>query len=101
MTHTELWLTYVLASRVISGKSSTAQLIELDYQNQKLVDLEDVLEHVFRQGYVEAKHRPSSWWQRGDGQKVKGSHVVEELLEQGIGKCQQTALRLVVGKLSC
>jgi hypothetical protein len=56
MVHTELWLTYNLTSRASAGKPSTAQLIELEFQNHKLVDLEDVLDHVFRQGFIEAKH---------------------------------------------
>ncbi|KAF8895640.1 hypothetical protein BD779DRAFT_1609136 [Infundibulicybe gibba] len=94
MTHSELWLTYQLASR--AHLPSTTQLIDLEFQNHKLADLEDVLEHVFRQGFVEAKHRPSTWWERKDGQKVKASHLVEELLQQGIGKCQESAIKLVV-----
>ena len=98
MTHSEIWLTYVFASRATAGKEPTTQILELEYRGQKLHDLEDVLEHVFRQGYVEAKHRSSVWWEKYDGVKVKGSDVVEELLEQGVGQCEQTALRLIVGK---
>ena len=92
----EFWLTYHQVSR--ANKPSTAQLIELEFQNHKLSDLEDVLEHVFRQGYVEPKYRPSSWWEKQNGMKVKGSHVVEDLLKEGVGKCQDTALKLVIGK---
>ncbi|KAH7885517.1 hypothetical protein F5I97DRAFT_1404124 [Phlebopus sp. FC_14] len=44
MTHNGLWLTYHQISR--SHKPATTQLIELEFQNQKLVDLEDVLEHL-------------------------------------------------------
>ena len=98
MAHTELWLTYHMASRLCTGKPATAQLIELEFQNTKLVDLEDVLDHVFHQGYVEARHRPTTWWEKTDGHKIKGSQVVEDLLKQGVGKCQTTALRLVVGE---
>ncbi|KZP31634.1 hypothetical protein FIBSPDRAFT_849601 [Athelia psychrophila] len=99
MVYTELWLTYHLVSRTSTGKQPTAQLIELDtFQGSKLIDLEDVLEHVFRQGFVEAKHRPSTYWERVDGVKVKGSHGVEELLDQGHGKCQDSALKLVIGQ---
>lgn len=47
MAFTELWLTYEITSRL--NRPATAQLIELEFQNQKLVDLEDVLDHVFRQ----------------------------------------------------
>lgn len=99
MVYTELWLTYNVVSRTSTGKQPTAQLIELDaFQNgSKLIDLEDVLDHVFRQGFVDAKHRPSSWWERMDGQKVKGCQGVEELLTQGVGRCTETALRLIVG----
>ncbi|KAH7925591.1 hypothetical protein BV22DRAFT_1088751 [Leucogyrophana mollusca] len=94
MTQTELWLTYHQVSRC--DKPVTAQLIELEFQNQKLSDLEDVLEHLFRQGFVEAKHRSLSWWERNDGQKVHGSNTVEELLKLGVGKCPQSALKLVI-----
>ena len=96
MTGTELWLTYHQTSRV--NKPSTAQLVELEFQNHKLHDLEDVLEHVFQQGFVEAKYRPVTFWERKDGTKVKGSFTVEELLKQGVGLCQDSALRLVIGE---
>jgi hypothetical protein len=96
MTNTELWLTYHMVSRVCTGKPTTAQLIELEFQNNKLVDLEDVLDHVFRQGFVDPKHRPSTWWEKKDGNKVKGSQSVEDLLKQGVGRCQDTALKLVI-----
>ncbi|RDB14834.1 hypothetical protein Hypma_016378 [Hypsizygus marmoreus] len=118
MTNAEFWLTYQLASRAHLGKNaSTTQLIELEFQNHKLVDLEDVLDHarrdfdfdfgvdldfgaddvqVFRQGFVEAKFRPATWWEGKDGQKVKASQSVEELLMQGVGKCPDNALKLVV-----
>lgn len=43
MVHTELWLTYQLASR--AHLPATTQLVELEFQNHKLSDLEDVLEH--------------------------------------------------------
>jgi len=43
MAHTELWLTYHLASR--ADRPSTAQLVELEFQNHKISDLEDVLEY--------------------------------------------------------
>lgn len=45
MTHTELWLTYQLASRAHLKNSATTQLIDLDFQDHKLFDLEDVLDH--------------------------------------------------------
>ncbi|KAF8073986.1 hypothetical protein FPV67DRAFT_1666729 [Lyophyllum atratum] len=96
MTGAELWLTYQLASRLHLKNASTTQLIELEFQDHKLADLEDVLEHVFRQGFVEPQHRPSTWWEKKDGQKVKASHSVEELLHQGVGRCPESALKLVV-----
>ncbi|KAG5646014.1 hypothetical protein DXG03_004616 [Asterophora parasitica] len=117
MTFAELWLTYQLASRAHLKNSATTQLIELEFQNHKLTDLEDVLEHgtpaivncivshltnaiavytVFRQGFVEAQYRPLTWWEKKDGQKVKASHSVEELLVQGVGRCPETALKLIV-----
>ncbi|KAG5651220.1 hypothetical protein H0H81_009449 [Sphagnurus paluster] len=101
MTFAELWLTYQLASRAHLKDSATTQLIE--FKNLNLVDLEDVLEHayglditVFRQGFVEAQYRPATWWENKEGQKVKSSHSVELLLEQGVGRCPQTALKLIV-----
>ncbi|KAG1742332.1 uncharacterized protein EDB91DRAFT_1128710 [Suillus paluster] len=94
MTHNELWLTYHQASRY--NKPATAQLVELEFQNQKLTDLEDVLEHLFRQGFIEAQHRSLSYWENHDGQRLDASHAVEELLTKGAGKCPQSALRLVI-----
>ena len=92
MTQTELWVTYLLASRAHLKNAATTQLIELELQNHKLVDLEDVLDHgthllrlaldtltgatellhptVFRRGYVEAKHRSASWWENKEAVKV-------------------------------
>lgn len=98
MVHNELWMTYNLVSRVLAGKPATAHLVELHFQDHKLVDLEDVLDHVFRQGFVGAKYRSVAFWERRDGQRIKGSHNVEDLLEQGVGKCEESALRLVVGE---
>ncbi|KAG0703777.1 hypothetical protein DFH29DRAFT_915032 [Suillus ampliporus] len=94
MTHNELWLTYHQASRC--NTPVTAQLVELEFQNQKLIDLEDVLEHLFRQGFIEAQHRSLSFWEDHSGQRLKASCVLEELLTGGAGKCPQSALRLVI-----
>lgn len=103
MAHDELWLSYHQVSR--SNKPVTAQLIELEFQNQKLVDLEDVLDHLFHQGFVEARYRPVAFWENHEGQRIHGAHVVEDLLKNGTGKCSQTALHLVIGtssaRLSC
>ncbi|OJA14478.1 hypothetical protein AZE42_05293 [Rhizopogon vesiculosus] len=94
MTHNELWLTYHQASRY--NKPVTAQLVELEFQNQKLVNLEDVLEHLFRQGFIEAQHRSLSYWENHSGQRLSASRTVEELLKDGAGKCAQSALKLVI-----
>ncbi|KAG6848775.1 hypothetical protein H0H93_014128 [Arthromyces matolae] len=96
MAFAELWLTYQLASRAHLKNSATTQLIDLEFQNQKLIDLEDVLEHVFRQGFVEPKYRPATWWEKGDGLKLKAGHLVEELLQQGVGRTPETSLKLVI-----
>lgn len=92
---TELWLTYHQASR--ASLAPTSQLVELGVQKQKLHDLEDVLEYIFQQGFLDPQLRPVSWWEKCDGEKVKGSICVDELLQQGVGKCEQTAMRLVIG----
>jgi len=96
MTHTEFWLTYQLASRAHLENSATTQLVELEFQNHKMVDLEDVLDYVFRQGFVEAKHRSATWWETKEGVKVRAAASVEEVLREGVGRCPETSLRLVV-----
>lgn len=53
---------------------------------------------VFRQGYLDARCRSLTRWERKDGQKVKVSQLVEDLLSQGIGKTPESALKLVVGE---
>ncbi|KAG1780497.1 hypothetical protein EV702DRAFT_1023100 [Suillus placidus] len=80
------------------NKPATAQLVELELESQKekLTDLEDVLEHLFYQGFVEAQHRSLSYWENHSGQRLKPSHALEELLGEGAGKCPQSALRLVI-----
>ncbi|KAG6840865.1 hypothetical protein C0991_003668 [Blastosporella zonata] len=106
-----------LASRAHLKNSATTQLIDLEFQNHKLIDLEDVLEHgtfphrlasvdltnmsdnvvtVFRQGFVEPKYRPSTWWENRDGLKLKAGHLVEELLQQGVGRSPETSLKLII-----
>ncbi|KIL66747.1 hypothetical protein M378DRAFT_160224 [Amanita muscaria Koide BX008] len=91
---TEFWLTYHFFSR--SHLQPTTQLIELERLDHKLADLEDVLDYVFRQGYVDAKHRPATWWEKKCGAKVKSSVAIEYLLTEGVGKCPETALRLFI-----
>ncbi|KAF9493622.1 hypothetical protein BDN71DRAFT_1082659 [Pleurotus eryngii] len=93
----EFWLTYHQISRC--NRPSTAQLIELEFKNQKLTDLESLLDHVFQQGFVDNKYRTSTWWERRDGSRVKSSLAIEELFKQGVGKCQDSALRLVIADM--
>jgi len=57
------------------------------------ITLEDVLEHLFRQGFVEAQHRSLSYWENHSGQRLNPSDALEELLTEGAGKCPQSALR--------
>lgn len=90
----ELWITYHQASRV--DLPSTAQLIKLEHHEHTLYDLEDVLEYIFSQGFIEAKYRSLTYWERKDGGPVKPSTIVEDLLKQGVGTCQETALRLII-----
>jgi len=97
MTASELWLTYHQISR--ASRPCTAQLIDCALQNQKLNDLEDVLEYIFTQGFVEPKFRPVSYWEKTNGEKVKASLCVDELLQQGVGKCEETALRLIIADI--
>ncbi|KXN80656.1 hypothetical protein AN958_08934 [Leucoagaricus sp. SymC.cos] len=98
MTHNgELWLVYQFASR--GNAAPTPQLIELEVDGKALHDVEDVLEHVFRQGYVEARSRPVATWVRRDGVPVHPSDSVEELLKQGVGKCAETAIVLFIGDM--
>ena len=87
MIHNELWLTCHHVSRC--NEPTTAQLIELEFQNHRLLDLEDVLEHLFRQGFIEAKHRPVSFWENHEGHRVSGAQLVEDILKDGAGKCPQ------------
>ncbi|KAF8349562.1 hypothetical protein F5887DRAFT_946774, partial [Amanita rubescens] len=91
---TEFWLTYQFTSRV--HLPPTTQLIELENPEHKLTDLEDVLAHVFRQGFIEAKYRPATWWEKKDGVKVKTCTTIDVLLIEGIGRCPDTALKLVI-----
>ena len=96
---TELWLTYHQASR--AHQPPTAQLVALEGKAHKLVDLEDVLAYVFEHGFLDCALRPLAWWERPAAgaacERVRNSIAVCELLEQGIGRCQDTAMRLVIG----
>jgi hypothetical protein len=99
MPATEFWLTYHQVSR--SSCPVTTQLLELEFHEHKLLDLEDVLDHVFRQGFIEPRLRPQTWWEKKNGVKVRGSSVLEDLLKEGIGGCEKSALKLIIGTCSC
>jgi hypothetical protein len=98
MTCDEFWFTYHQNSR--SGHPETAQLIDLINCGCKLVDLEDLLDYVFCQGFIDAKYRSVAYWERNDGCRVKSSGLIEQLVKDGVGVCEQTALRLIVGQFS-
>ncbi|KAI5836282.1 hypothetical protein K523DRAFT_367611 [Schizophyllum commune Tattone D] len=90
----ELWLTYQLASRIHSPP--TTQLIDLALSPRTMHDLEDVLDYVFRQGYIEAKYRSSTYWERADGTPVKASESIEGVMTMGVGMTPENPLKLVV-----
>ena len=111
---TEFWLTYHFSSR--AHLQPTTQLVELDHLEYKLADLEDVLDYgrgpgyapfnisltiagllVFRQGFVDTKYRPVTWWEKKDGARIKPSTSIESLLLEGVGKCPDAALKLMIG----
>jgi hypothetical protein len=90
----ELWIKYHQVSR--THKQVTAQLIDVG-DAAHLFDLEDVLDHVFHQGFVDPKWRSVAWWEECNGARIKASHAVQELLARGAGSSPATALRLVIG----
>jgi hypothetical protein len=89
----ELWITYHQASRV--QKQVTAQLV--DISDTQLFDLEDVLDYVFQQGFVDAKWRSVTWWEDCSATRLKACSTVEDLLTRGTGSTPETALHLIVG----
>jgi len=89
----ELWITYHQASR--AQKLVTAQLIEIGDGTQ-LFDLEDVLDHIFQQGFVDPKWRSVVWLEDCDSVRLKTSHTVKGLLAHGAGTTPESALRLVI-----
>jgi hypothetical protein len=74
----------------------TAQLIDVSDAAQ-LFDLEDVLEHIFQQGFVDPKWRSVAWWEECTSARLNASHAVQELLARGLGSTPASALRLVIG----
>jgi hypothetical protein len=75
----------------------TAQLIDVSDAAQ-LFDLEDVLDYIFQQGFVDPKWRSVAWWEECTSVRLKASHAVQELLARGAGNTPASALRLVIGK---
>lgn len=90
----ELWITYHQASR--SHKQVTAQLVDVSDAAQ-LFDLEDVLEYVFQQGFVDPQWRSVTWWEDSTAARLKTSSTVPDLLARGAGSTPETALHLIVG----
>ena len=90
----ELWITYHQASR--SHKQVTAQLVDVSDAAQ-LFDLEDVLDYVFQQGFVDPKWRSVTWWEDCSALRLKSSSTVQDLLARGAGSTPETSLHLIVG----
>ena len=57
----------------------TAQLIDVS-DAAHLFDLEDVLDHVFEQGFVDPKLRSVVWWEDCTSVRLKGKSTVQDLL---------------------
>ena len=90
----ELWITYHQASR--THKQVTAQLVDVSDAAQ-LFDLEDVLDYIFQQGFVDAKWRSVSWWEDNTAVRLKASSTVQDLLARGAGSTAENSLHLIVG----
>jgi hypothetical protein len=75
----------------------TAQLIDVSDATQ-LFDLEDVLDYIFQQGFVDPKWRSVAWWEECTSLRLKASHAVQELLARGAGNTPASALRIVIGR---
>jgi len=89
----ELWIAYHQASR--THKQVTAQLIEVSDAAQ-LFDLEDVLDYVFEQGFVDPKWRSVTWWEDSTSTRLKASSAVQDVLARGTGNTPETALSLII-----
>jgi len=73
----------------------TAQLIDVSDATQ-LFDLENVLDYIFQQAFVDPKRRSVAWWEECTSVCFKGSHAVQELLVRR-RKHPLVALRLIIG----
>lgn len=77
-------------------EQATTQLIDVG-DAVHLFDLEDVLDHVFEQGFVDPKLRSVVWWEDCTSVRLQASSTVQDLLACGAGSTPETALRLVIG----
>ncbi|KAH9980077.1 hypothetical protein BGW80DRAFT_1248373 [Lactifluus volemus] len=93
---TELWITYHQASR--AHKHMTAQLVDCS-DAAHIYDLEDVLDHIFQQGFVDPKWRSVSWWEDCKSLRLKACDIVQDLLARGAGSTPETALRLIIADI--
>jgi len=91
----ELWITYHQASR--THKQVTAQLVDVSDAAQ-FFDLEDVLDYVFQQGFVDAKWRSVTWWEDCSSVRLKACTTVQDVLARSAGTTPETAIHLIIGK---
>ncbi len=77
-------------------KQVTTQLIDIS-DAAHLFDLEDVLDHVFEQGFVDPKLRSIVGWEDCTSVRLKAGSTVQDLLVRGAGCTPETALRLIIG----
>lgn len=77
----------------------TTQLIDVG-DAVHLFDLEDVLDHVFGQGFVDPILRSVVWWEDCTSVRLKASSPIQDLLACGVGNTPETALRLIIGLYS-
>ena len=95
----DFWITYHQASR--THKQITPQVGPqlLDVSDAThIFDLEDVLDHVFDQGFVDPKWRTITWWEDRTSVRLKNCDTVQDLLARGAGSTPETALHLIIGK---
>jgi hypothetical protein len=73
-------------------------LIELEFQSRKLNNLDDVLDHISAQCWVESRFRSVSWWEKPDGTKVPDEVLIGTVLKEGIGTTEDRTLQLIIGR---
>jgi len=91
----QLWITYHQASR--THKQVTTELLDVS-DAAHIFDLEDVLDHILNQRYVDSKRRSVIWWEDCTSVRLKSSDTVQDLLACGAGSTPETALHLIIGK---